>query len=388
MSTGDATYIKTLNKRILVEKIIEHRSISRIELSRLTGLNRSTVSAQINDLMEDQLVLERPSEISSGGRKPILLQMNENAGYTIGIDIDFPYTRVQMTNLLGKPLKTDHIHTKIEEYDLNIPKIISSIKATVSEYDLKYSPKGLIGIGIGIHGIVNNNHHVVFTPKLNWIDIDLKEKMKQHFNVPIFIDNNANLSVYAEQVYHCPTPDLFSITMSSGIGLGVLKGNQIDRGYQGFSGEIGHMIVEPKGLPCTCGNRGCWELYSSERALLNELVARGLDADNFEAIDFADVLEKYPATIERFLDYLAIGLNNIINIFNPQTIIINSEFLHRQKFLLDRLRGRLHSKMNHYESIVTSILGKDAVSLGGAMLALKHYYKINTLNLSAYEYYK
>ncbi|QHT47833.1 ROK family transcriptional regulator [Bacillus sp. SB49] len=386
MNTADATYIKALNKRILIEKIIENQSISRIELSRITGLNRSTVSAQINQMMEEELVLERSPDVSRGGRKAILLQMNENAGFTIGVDIDYPSTQVQVTNLLGKPIRTYHIEMKEKGSGENIEHIIKSLQTISKECKIMDSPKGLVGIGVGIHGIVHNSNDVVYTPKLDWIDVELKDEMQKHFNVPIFIDNNANLTVYAEQVFNHPLPDLFTVTMYSGIGLGILENNRIYRGYQGFAGEIGHMIVEKGGLPCPCGNQGCWELYASERALIRALNDKGVPIDCLTTIDDS-VWQDHPELLTRFLDYLAIGLNNIINIFNPQITILNSEFLLHHQELLEHLKQRLTSKINNYDAILTSTLGKDACSLGGAMLALKNYYQVETLNLKAYNYF-
>ncbi|REJ10286.1 ROK family transcriptional regulator [Halobacillus trueperi] len=385
MSTGDATYIRALNKRILIENIIEHQSISRIELSRLTGLNRSTVSSQINHMMEEQLIIERPSEVSYGGRKPILLQMNEAAGYTIGIDFDMPQTQIQIANLLGKPLANYQVQTEDEDVCKNIEKVIENVHDVLKKHRVSESPKGLTGIGIGIHGIVNNDHNIVFTPKVQWNNINMKEAFEKHFDIPIHIDNNANLTVYAEQVYHYPMEDLFSITMYSGIGLGILEGNDIYKGSQGFAGEIGHMIVERNGLQCSCGNKGCWELYASEHALKRTLKAKGYIKHSTDDFDLASIKDE--SIIEEYLDYMAVGLNNIINIFNPEIVIINSEFMHQHRHLLISLKKRLNSRMNNYQEIVTSSLGKEACSLGGVAISLKEYYGINSLNLSHYPYF-
>ncbi|MFQ3545633.1 ROK family transcriptional regulator [Halobacillus rhizosphaerae] len=388
MSKGDATYIKALNRRNLIEKIIEHCAISRIELSRLTGLNRSTVSTQINQLMQEGLIIEGPSEISKGGRKPILLQMNEDAGFTIGIDIDMPTTQIQVTNLLGKPVQTYRYTHDKDTIDESTSGMIQFIEEIITEVKKKLSPVGLVGIGIGIHGIVDNDHDIVYTPTLQRIQMSLKEEMEHAFGVPIYIDNNANLSVYAEQVLNFPIEDLFTITMYSGIGLGIIEDNSIYRGFQGFAGEIGHMIVERGGLECPCGNNGCWELYASERALVKNLESKGIDGSELEHADANELLTHYPEIIHDYLDYFAVGLNNIINIFNPETLIINSPFLRKRQELLDQLRERLNSRMNNYDKLVISALGKNACSLGGAMIALKNYYEIKTLNLNGYRYFE
>lgn len=388
MSTGDARYIKSLNKRILIEKIIEHRVISRSELARITGLNKSTVSAQISEMLDERLVTEKVAELSNGGRKPILLQINEDAGIAAGIDIDKQFIQIHITNLLGKPIKAYRIPNDDNDERATINNLSCKLQEIVEEMNDRYAPFGLIGIGIGVHGIVNNEDRVIFTPKSNWVDVDLKNEIQSKFNVPVYVDNNADLSVYAEQVYNYPSPNLFNLTMYSGIGLGILQDNEIYRGFKGFAGEIGHMIVERGGLPCPCGNQGCWELYSSEGALKKELKAHGVIEDECEKIDVTSVFSQYPEIMKRYMDYFAVGMNNIINIFNPETIIINSPMLNENELLIQQLIDRLNSRMNYYETIVTSSLGRNACSLGGAMLALKNHYGVKTLNLNGYNYFE
>ncbi|WP_221568506.1 ROK family transcriptional regulator [Alkalihalobacillus sp. TS-13] len=388
MTTGDATYIKALNRRILIEKIFEHGSISRSELARLTGLNKSTVSAQISDMMTENLVIERPSEISSGGRKPILLQMNGEAGYSIGVDLDEHLIQIQVTNLLGKPLFSHDIETTQKDATTALRNIVEALSEIIGKCEGQYKPVGLVGIGVGVHGIVANEHKVIFTPKLRWIDVNIKKELEDLFNVPVYVNNNANLCAYAEQVYNYSITDLFCLTMYSGIGLGILKDNEIYRGYQGFAGEIGHMIIEGNGLQCPCGNQGCWEQYASEKALKQQLIDEGLLISEFDELDIDVLFKNHQYLIEKFFDDVAIGLNNIINIFNPGTIIINSQLLNLNPELINQLEDRLISRMNNYHEIVSSTLGKRACSLGASMIALKNYFSIHTLNLRKYNYFE
>ncbi len=135
------------------------------------------------------------------------------------------------------------------------------------------------------------------------IDVDIKERFESEFNVPIFVDNNANLCAYAEQVFHYSIEDLFCVSMYSGIGLGIIKDREIYRGFQGFAGEIGHMIVEKEGLPCPCGNKGCWEQYASEKAVMKRLKEKNIIATSEEL--HLLLSEKCETEVfDQFFDYL------------------------------------------------------------------------------------
>src|SRR5699024_10602659 len=143
--------------------------------------------------------------------------------------------------------------------------------------------------------------------------------------------NNANLAALAEKVYHYPdTSHLLSISLSSGIGAGSIVNWEMEKGYHGFAGEMGHMIISPIGPKCQCGNNGCWELYATERILYAKLADR-LNKSDMKYKDVEKLIEqKDPIThglLNEFIFYIAIGLNNIINLYNPGTVVLNSKIL-------------------------------------------------------------
>ncbi|WP_077328377.1 ROK family transcriptional regulator [Virgibacillus siamensis] len=388
MNTGDASYIKQLNRRILIQEIIKNKSLSRSNLARITGLNKATVSAQIQELIDNKLVVEtNETALMTRGRKPILLEMNANAGYSVGIDIDEKHIRVIFIDLKGKPFSKVSFPVESQDLFKEKDKLIDKLFHYVKKFNEAYQPIGLTGIGIGIHGIVDNTHQIVFTPKQQWTNINIKEDLEETFQTNVLVDNNANLSVFAEQVYDEQISDLFCITLYSGIGLGIIQRNKIYRGYEGFAGEIGHMIVHPDGIPCTCGNHGCWERYASEKSLLEKLY------ENIpEHVKTKEVLamlreDEHQETVDEFLRYLAIGLNNVINIFNPEKVIMNGTIINKSPQLLKQLEGKLSSKFNNYHQIRPSRIGSDACALGGAASALRKYLGIDSLNFVQYDYF-
>src|SRR5699024_6846602 len=134
-------------------------------------------------------------------------------------------------------------------------------------YDV--SSYGLISCIVGVHGTVDKHEIVNFIPQYQWTNVDLKKDIQNGVNIKLILENNANLSAFAEKVYHPNSSQLLTISLSSGIGSGNMVDWKLNKGYHGHAGEMGHMIISPDGPKCRCGNKGCWELYASETSLFN-----------------------------------------------------------------------------------------------------------------------
>lgn len=385
MSTGDANYIKHLNRRILVEHIVKEGALSRSDLSRKTGLNKATVSAQVSSMIDDGIVTEtKVGDMTTPGRKPILIEMDGDSGFSIGVDVDDKEVRVVFVDLRGKPIHTEVIRNGDKDIDRLVSEVKDYLTPLIERFESSHHPIGLTGICLGIHGIINNEDEIEFTPKQQWTHVNLKERLEKEIDAPIYIDNNANLSAFGEQVYFENIPDLFSITLYSGIGLGIINDHTIYRGFRGFAGEIGHMVIEPHGPACQCGNNGCWELYASERALKEKLASLGKGDDYEELLSHPEAAE----IIDEYIEYLGYGLNNVINIFNPQRIVLNGALINQNPDFVERIEKTLHSKMNSYETIRISKLGEYACALGGAAYVLKNYLDVNTLDYVHYNFFE
>lgn len=257
---------------------------------------------------------------------------------------------------------------------------------TIASLTEKMEPhsKRLIGIGIGVHGIVDNHKRIVFTPRHNWANVDLRGILEERFQVPVYLDNNSNLCAFAEKVYSHKTDNLLCLTTYSGIGLGIIIDNDIYKGIDGFAGETGHMIIVPGGKPCPCGNLGCWEQYASEEGFLNNLAqSKGLSqctmTDVSTWIDSGDPEIFYH--LDEFSKYMQIGINNIINIFNPETVIINSELFSFHPDLINKIKNGLTSIMNRRRNILLSKLGKKACSLGASAICIKNFLNVSDITL-------
>lgn len=382
MITGDGAYIKKINRSIIIEKIIEHRAISRASLSKLTGLNKATISDQISDLLEEELVSETRTKQRNVGRRPLLLSINKTAGYMLGIDFNYKKIQFMVSDLLGNINEYNIITFETEDYN----EIILLVQKQIRKYQTKYTTSlyGLIGCVIGVHGTIDKHETVNFVPRYQWRNINFKKDLQNGLNIELILENNANLSAFAEKVYHPDSSQLLAINLSSGIGAGNMVDWKLNKGYHGHAGEMGHMIISLDGPNCRCGNKGCWELYASESGLFNRL-SKQLDTSNITY----DKLKKLIAdnnsitqqVIHEYLFYVALGLNNVINLYNPEIIVLNSKALKLYPDSIQIIKGNMHSNVSEYRDITLSELGEKAGALGACFLGIQRFFRVTELSL-------
>ncbi|MDQ0253240.1 putative NBD/HSP70 family sugar kinase [Evansella vedderi] len=378
MTIVDSHFIRELNESKVLEMIIKKRLISRAEISKVCGLNKATVSSIVKSLVQKNLIEEVGIGDSKGGRRPVMFRFQEKAGLSLSIDIGYNYISSMLTYLDGT--KIDYRNTTVE---IKRESILNELITIINNY-IKASPKtyyGIIGISIGIHGIINDNE-IIFSPNYNLSKLNFSEELEKHFNIPIVLENEANLSALGEKFCSTNTANLICISIGSGIGSGIIIDNKLFKGRKGFSGEIGHTILVPHGLECPCGNYGCFEQYASEKSLLMEYSKyKGRDVTFNELKNAYNTKENYAVRIvDKFIHFMAQGINNLINSFNPELVIINSKFTNEIDGTIEKIEESLFSKMNNYSAINSSKLGKEAPLLGGNYINI-----LNFLNINEYE---
>ncbi|MBT2626555.1 ROK family protein [Bacillus sp. ISL-32] len=384
MVIADQTFVKKVNQKLLLKEILKNSPISRAKLSEMTGLNKSTVSSQVNTLMKENLVFEIGQGQSSGGRRPVMLVFNKKAGYSVGIDVGVDYINGILTDLEGTIVLDQHHHL-----ELNSPEITKDILIDMIHHFITHmpqSPYGLTGIGICVPGLIDKNQKIVFTPNSNWRDIDLKSFIQEKFNVPVFIENEANAGAYGEKVFGAAKnhDNIIYASVNTGIGIGVIINNDLYRGVSGFSGEMGHMTIDFNGPKCSCGNRGCWELYASEKALLKSLQTKEKKVSYQEIIDLAHLNDIGTLNaLQTFGFYLGIGLTNILNTFNPQAIILRNSIIESHPMVLNSIRSevssRVYSQLGNSYELLPSFLGKNAPALGMSSIVIDHFLDMITM---------
>ncbi|NEW09182.1 ROK family transcriptional regulator [Paenibacillus sp. SYP-B3998] len=388
-TTGDQNLIKKINKSIVLDMIRAHSPISRAAVSEMTGLNKGTVSSLVNELIESELVYEIGPGKSSGGRKPLMLLFNKIAGYAIGVEIGLANIFAVLTNLNGEIVEEKTVPIHHTDVDYVIQELNGAIRSMI---DLApQSPYGVVGIGIGVPGIVDEHGNVLFAPNLQWEGIRLQAIIAETFGLPVTIDNEANAGVQGEKQYGAgkEATSIVYISVGDGIGTGIILGKELYRGVSGLSGEMGHMTIEAKGKKCRCGNKGCWELYASLRALLEQ--AKALPTLQHELSQHSDTLFDFdsllgftkagnPDMIQLFHEigeYLGIGIANIINTFNPDLILIGNRIVQAQSWIESAIQRTVSARSLPYHRNQVKVqfahLDKHSTVLGAAFYAISGF---------------
>ncbi len=380
MVTGSKELIRDINTKLVLETIINNTAISRAAIAKYLGLTKATISAIVQELINKKLVIEIGSDDTSLGRKPILLSLNRKAGYVICIDIGVDTISALLADLIGEDCSLKQIKTP-----KNPANIINVLIELIDSMKLpKNSPYELVGITLGIHGLVNNNQ-ISFTPYYDLSGINLADNLEKHFSTPVYLENEANLSVIGENTFQYDYSNIANISVHSGIGLGIIIDHKLYTGYNGRAGEFGHTIIELDGRQCPCGNKGCLEQYVSERTLLNDFAKlKALPDVSFD--DFRAAYEQGDSDAEEimndFVKYMSVGVNNILNAYNPDIVIINSSFTIFFPHITQKIEAALTSKMNSFIRIVPSVLQDTSILLGGICVAIKGFLGVDLLKLN------
>lgn len=381
--TGDSNLIKELNKSVVLNTIESQGPISRAQISKDTGLNKATVSTMVQFLLDESLVNEIGFGKSGGGRKPMMLYFNNKAGYSIGIDIGVNYILAILTDLNGNIIQEINEEIKNTKEDIVIQQIFNTIELLMKS--LPRSPYGVIGIGIGIPAMVDKQDKILFAPNLDWKNVKLKEVIEEKFNIPTSIKNEANSGALGELNYGVGknSNSIIYISVGIGIGAGIVVNKQLYTGANGISGELGHLTIDVNGKKCSCGNRGCWELYASEKALFNSLEHSDLSSNKTD-VNIENIIAEAKNGNNEVLnslnsigEYLGIGIVNTINSFNPETVIIGNRFALFENWITNPInrvvQERLFSTHKSTE-ILFAKLGKYSIALGASSFMIKNFF--------------
>ncbi|WP_117168784.1 ROK family transcriptional regulator [Paraliobacillus sediminis] len=343
--TWNQHVVKKENKTLVLETIKTNTPISRARVAQLTGLNKGTVSSLVSELIDGNIILESGPGESSGGRRPVMLLFNHLAGYSIAIDLGVNYILGLLTDLNGNIVCEQRVHfqdTTFEHVMQKLFEVIEDLQKAAPE-----SPYGVVGIGIGVPGVVSNDGELLLAPNLGWKRIHLLQVLEERFHLPIVIENEANAGAYGEKVFGIGKDfnNMVYTSIGTGIGVGLILEKKLFKGFNGFSGELGHMTIEKDGIPCRCGNNGCWERYASESALLEKALKLGLiEKDDVTPIQtmvtladngLVDVIDLF----KEIGEYIGVGLTNSINIFNPEAVVIGNQMAATEKWIRPALES-------------------------------------------------
>jgi predicted NBD/HSP70 family sugar kinase len=373
------------NKEKILNLLYRERELTKLDISRKIHVSIPTVISNVNELIEDGLVEESRVASSTGGRKPMIVSFLPNSRYAFGVDISSEKTRVILTNL-NLDIKYDEeftIHPAMDVEDM-MRKISGIVKRALSH--TKIEEKKVLGIGFSLQGTVNEENLVLeLAVNIGMKNLDFK-KYEKFFDFPIFIENEANAAAIAELKVGIAKEEksLIYISISSGLGTGLVIEGNLYKGKNKRAGEIGHMTIVPDGKPCRCGRNGCWELYASQRALLNTF--NNLNKVKIDSLtEFFNILndgnECAATCLEQYLSSLAVGIQNIVLIFDPNYIVIGGEISRYADFYMEALKEKIFVENSFFNKtdlkLFPSKLGRNSSILGAALLPIQKAFLIN-----------
>jgi len=379
--------IKTANREKILHLLMDKRELTKQEISKKTGISVPTVTNNINRLLKKGIVAEAGLSASTGGRRPVVLRFKPDSKYTFGVDLSPENVRIILANLdLQIQADLSFANRNFTTMDEIMGQIHHTIREILSRN--KTPRDNILGIGISLYGTVNEERMILeMAPNLKIKEKNIHfRKYGIKFGFPLFIENDANSSALAMllQKEAKNIEDLVYIAIGTGIGCGILIKGQLLKGENKRAGEFGHMTIASNGRRCACGSRDCWELYASERALIADYNRRS----GKRIKEIAKILSLVKSNDQdaldawhRYLDYLAIGIKNIILFLYPGCIVIGGKISRYEDLLIAPLKDRVFKENSFYDrddvAIMASTLKENASIIGAALLPLQKLLFLN-----------
>ena len=317
---------RRINRDIVLELIRKHQPISRADLARCSGLQRSTVSQIVEQLIHENWVREGSQVTAARGRRPTMVGLNEDL-VTIALDIHPRQAIVAIVDLTGRLLSQSLVPLTSDPQG-SVRLVIEAMQ----RMQQAVARKSIEGIGISLPGRVDPlTHRMIFAPNLRWPEFDLQNAIESKMELPVRMENAATACLLAELTFARMdgVRDAVLVTVSEGIGTGIFANGSFITGNHGMAGEFGHVPIDPSGPRCACGQKGCWEIFASCRAALRYY--RELQPKT-KAVTFQELLnlagegdESASAALTQQAQWLARGLRMIIAGLAPSIILIAGE---------------------------------------------------------------
>ncbi len=351
--TADQKLVRKLNNNVIIEVLRKEAPLSRANLSAITGLNRSTISSIIDDLIDEGWVKETTFQINKIGRPGLLLEINPAGGFAVGIEIGVDFILCVVTDFSAEVIWRKRIEIDPNEGQLLIHQKAFELAADAINFGKKECNRAL-GIGIAIPGLVDVHNGVLkLAPNLKWENVPLRLIWNQQFHYPVYIENDGNAAALGEYYFGAArgTEDFIYIAAGYGLGSGIIIDGKLLQGNKGYTAEIGHMTYDPEGNECSCGKRGCYETVIGPRAVIESfkklLKEKGSDKTLLKITDSNDSPINYDSIVNAAKENdqialdalkdvgckLGLVVSYLVNIFNPKMIILGGALNYAKDFI-------------------------------------------------------
>lgn len=392
VAPADQATIRRNNLSLVLAQLRDDGPASRAGIATRTGLNKATVSSLVADLLDRRLVREVGLEyVGSAGRPALILEIDGSGVGGLGLEVNVDYISAYAVDLGGRLLHDNRVaFNAIDSSTTETMAALGRVAVTALEH-MQAAGATVAGITVAIPGLVDVDRGIVtLAPNLRWRNVSVGDLLRTELGgtpIPIRVDNDANLSALAEFWVGAEAgeSDLLYITGEIGVGGGMIVDGHLVRGSTGFSGEVGHMQLDPNGLECACGRVGCWETRVGLGALLREAAPDLGEALRTGVMDpedrIAEIVRRVDAGEARTVTALAevgrwlgVGASVLVNLFNPRVIVLGGYFARVGPYIadaaMDSMRSRVLAPNAAGCRLSFSTLGFGAAVRGGAGVAL------------------
>lgn len=347
----NSAYTKLYNRKLILNIILK-RNASRAEIARDTGLTRAAVSIIMDELISEGIVVEKGTVETELGRKPVMLDINPDSFYSLGLNISRTSCSLGIVNIKGKLIKRYEIDlNQIDDANVAVEDITKKINALLADVDI--DPAKILGMGISTPGPVDAvNGKILNPPNFNlWNNINIVDLFKEHFKFEIRLDNDSSALALAEKYYGLGRKfsDFILLVVDSGIGSAIVMNHKLYRGKKGSGVEIGHTTIDFDGPQCQCGNIGCLELYASTPSIVKIANKQDKDITSWnDIVDKALLGDEYSLDlIDQEAKYLATGIINTINILEIGSIVLTGHINYKPELLEDKISEYVNARAIH-----------------------------------------
>ena len=379
--------MRAQHSRLILNLLWKHQEISRADLARRTSLSRSTVSAIVSDLLSKGLAKEARAGVSSGGRRPIILEFQDQSSFIVGIELGATHISCVLTDLRCNGRASWSAPAPVrDEPEVALRMMTMAVRSVLEAGGVQ--PFQVLGVGVAVPSPVDEERPGELLPLIvpKWKGYNIATHLEESFKRPVLVDNDANLGALAELWWGAGSSarDLAYIKVATGVGAGLIINGRIFRGSGGIAGEIGHTSIDPNGPQCICGLKGCLTTFVGTPALL-ERAKDKLRASGSNRLPPASIDELVNAALDGDLmsvelihyagDKLGVGIANMLNLLNPKMVVLGGGIARAGDLLLDGVRATIGG-LSLPESILnteirTTGLNEWGIAVGAATLVLQ-----------------
>ncbi len=374
---GSLPSLRQRNRSLVITAVRDSGATSRVDIARVTGLSKTTVSSLVADLLADAVLIE-PAEAdktsSGAGRPATLLALHPTGGAVIGVHFGHDGVTVALAELDGRII--DRIRQS-GDVDHQPAGSMHFAAAAATQLRERHHPQKLLGLGVAVSTPVTAGSHRVSSPAMlpDWKELDVAATLRHATRLPVWVTNDANAGALAEAKFGAGrgVDDLIYVMLSEGVGGGLILAGRLYEGSSGSSGELGHVVVVRGGHVCRCGNRGCLETVAGSRGVIAAMAhSHGPDIDLEQILELSAA--GHPGARRVLSDAgMAVGeaLAGICTVLDPEMVVIGGRLA--SGVLLAGVRSSLERNLppvaNHVIDVVPGTMGQDAELLGAVLVA-------------------